>query len=178
MKENMYLGAQGKDTTTRRGGLILLHSRTLLGVVGLGVHHTLFEVGSSWCLDVDVNRVNVDNLTWGRVRSHFPFGGGLVPIGVMIGPNPVGLPMVLAITKPWMVLLHEQNELVSDFEVDLLSTCRGGGESIPEELGPEMSRVPFGLGDRLAMLILHIARESRWLLLFGWLRGRQGLVVF
>ena len=96
-----------------------------MGVVGLDVHHTPFEGGFSGCLDVDVNRVNVDNLTWGCVRSQFPFDGGPVPIGVMVHPDPVGLPVVLTITKPRVVLLHEQNELISDLEVDLLSTCRG-----------------------------------------------------
>ena len=157
LKEDTYLGVQGKDTTTRRGGLILLHSRTLLGVVGLGVHHTPFEVGSSGCLDVDVNRVNVDNLTWGRVCSQLPFGSCLVPAGVVVCPDPVGLPVVLAIVEPWMVLLHEQNKLISNLEVNLLSAHRRGSETIPKEPGPKTSRGPFGFGDRLPVLVLHIA---------------------
>ena len=152
-------GGGGADSSSSTRG-------RFLGVVCLVVYHTPFEGGSSGSLDVDVVRVDVDNLTLGCVRLQFPFDGGLVPVGVMVRPYLVGLPMVLAIAKPSVVLLHEQNKVVPDLEVDLLSTRRGVFEAVPKEPGLQTSGVSCRFGDRLAVFVLHIAGEGGYLL-FG-----------
>ena len=183
-KENKttYLWSLGSNRRWGRRNFASLYSTTL-GLARLVqlIHLASFGMLPLDALDAIVVGVDVNCLTCMDVRPcfdsdlHFAVFGvdsALVPVGVVVYPHPVSLPVVLAIPEPGETLLHEEYKFVPDVEIDFATTRRSltlFQQLVPKEFRLVAGGIPLGLRDRVAVLILHIDGE-----LGNFVFGRPG----